>query len=126
MNAMNKILPLFFLSLFTIFSFLFFLELRIWILGDIITSKIIEINKVDDDQYRLKYWIEPRSVLKYVDINRNTYNKLKDESHFRILYLDDDEIIHLQLKSRNNWFGLILGMLIFGFMSIKSIQKFWR
>lgn len=111
------------LSALVAIGFLYFsiIELRVWLTGNRVDAKILKLEKLDDDKYRV--WYDLGSNEKNILCSKKAYKKLHQEEYLKIITLNVDpipsEIIFLQLNSRNNIIGLVFGVLVFGFVTFK-------
>jgi len=113
-------------ALFTIgFGYLTIKESRIWLSGERKEARILSIEKIDSDLFEVSFLMINSKDPYSVEIERDAYNNLKDETSLKIIVLgkENPEFIFLQLDSKNNVFKFLIGVVLFGLISISVFQK---
>jgi len=125
-NRVFHISIVFISAVFTIgFGYLTIRESRIWLLGERIEARILSTEKIDSDLFKVSFFLKNKEDIYTVKIQRDAYNNLKNETSLKVIALgkENPEFIFLQLDTRDDVFKFLIGVVLFGLISIKVFKK---
>ncbi|GAB3336611.1 hypothetical protein GCM10027429_20120 [Marivirga atlantica] len=114
-SVINIVAKFAFLAVFLVFTYNTYQESKIWIFGTQISTEIVNVGKIKNDKYFIDFQISDKYEVQREFLSKKEFNAIKPKDSFGLRYLSDSEYILTDLKSGRRIFGLVLGMLFFGF-----------